>query len=91
MVDTVLFDEPPSPPMTEVHIWIGHYAGGGEGMLAASAPLPDGKDRFMPLMNSRRAAAESFEPLAKQIQSASQHAEGRIVRIELRTFRAVTS
>ena len=34
----VLLDEPASPPMTEVHIWIGHYANGGEGMIAASMP-----------------------------------------------------
>lgn len=88
----VLLDEPASPPMTEVHIWIGHYANGGEGMIAASMPPIDGAPpHFMPLMNSRRAVAEGFEPLARRIQSASQHSNGRITRIELHTFRAVAS
>jgi hypothetical protein len=87
----VLNDTPGSPPMTEIHIWIGHYADGTEGMLAADFPMLAGAIRHMPLMNSRRHIAENFETLAKAIQSASQHAQGKIVRIELRTFRAVTN
>jgi hypothetical protein len=91
MID-LLLDEPASPPIVEVHIWIGHYATGGEGILGAELPKPVGPGTtFMPLFNSSRTVAEGFEHLAKRIQSASQHARARITKIELRTFRAVTS
>ena len=88
----VLNDLPASPPIVELHVWIGHFQGGGEGMVAADLPLPGGLgQRHMPLMNSRRDRAESMRPLAERVKSASQHGENRIVRLELRTFRVVTS
>jgi hypothetical protein len=88
----VFVDQPPSPPVTELHVWIGHYAEGGEGLLSGDFPMPHGLGtRHMPLMNSDRAAAEAFAPAARRIQSSSQHMASRITRIELRTFRAVTS
>jgi hypothetical protein len=91
MVD-VFIDEPTSQPFTEIHIWIGHYADGTEGILACDFPLPGGLGtRFMPLMHSKHEVAESLAPTARRIQSASQHAANRVVRVELRTFRAVTS
>lgn len=83
----ILNDTPGSPPIREVHIWIGHYADGTEGILAADFPVMDGATiRHMPLMNSRRDAALTFEQIAKNIKSASQHARARIMAIELRTF-----
>ena len=88
----VLIDVPSSPPITELHMWISHYADGTEGIIAGNLPLPNGLgNRFMPLMNSRRDVAEAFAPMARRIQSATQHAGNRIVRLELRTFRAVTT
>lgn len=91
MVDIQL-DFPGSPPMREVHIWIGHYADGTEGMLAADLPLP-GMDvtRHMPLMSSRRETAENMRSLAEHIRSLSKHGHAEMVRIELRTFQAITS
>ena len=91
-MNDVLIDEASSPPITELHIWIGHYADGTEGIIAGSLPLPNGLGRrFMPLMSSRREVVEMLAPMARQIQSASQHATKRIVRLEIRTFRAVTT
>jgi hypothetical protein len=85
-------DQVASPPVTELHVWIGHYAEGGEGILSGDFPMPYALGlRHMPLMNSDRAVAETFAPMARRIQSSSQHAASRITRIELRTFRAVTS
>jgi hypothetical protein len=86
----VINDTPGSPPMTEVHIWIGHYQDGTEGMLAADMEVMPGILRHMPLMHSRREIADAAGDLARRIQEASP-AGHRIVRIELRTFRAVTS
>jgi hypothetical protein len=88
----LLIESPAGAPFMEVHIWIAHYAAGGESMIAADIPLPGGLGmRHMPLMNGRRHVAESLAPLARRIQSASQHASERIVRLELRTFRAMSS
>lgn len=88
----VFIDQPASPPVTELHVWIGHYAEGGEGMLSGDFPMPhDLGMRHMPLMNSQLERAEAMAPWARRIQSSSQHMASRITRIELRTFRAVTS
>lgn len=82
---------PASPPITEIHLWIGHYAAGGEGLLSADFPLPGGVGmRHMPLMNSIRANAEALAPMARRVQSNSQHTASCITRVELRTFRVVT-
>lgn len=82
---------PASPPIVELHLWIGHYAGGGEGLLSADFPLP-GADaiglRHMPLMSSDRAKTAAMKPIARRVQSNSQGTASRITRIELRTFRA---
>jgi hypothetical protein len=90
-MDEVILDLPASPPITELHVWIGHYAQGGEGLISADLPMPgDLGMRHMPLMNSSKRVAASLAPLARQAQSASQHVAARITRIELRTFRMVT-
>lgn len=89
MVD-VLNDLPGSPPMREVHIWIGHYTDGSEGMLAADFPMIDGlTTRHMPLMSSQRNGAERLKPFAEKIQRLSQRGRSKITRLELRTFHAV--
>jgi hypothetical protein len=90
--DAILVDQPASPPIREIYTWIGHYADGGEGMLSADFPTPGGLGgvRHMPLLNSRREVAETMAPLARRIQSASQHAVSRITKIELRTFKAAS-
>jgi hypothetical protein len=89
----ILNDMPSSPPMTEIHVWIGHYADGTESMLSAGLLMPDGTTHHMPLLNSRREVAERAGDTARKVQSASQHSTvaRKIVRIELRTFRAVMS
>jgi hypothetical protein len=35
-MDEVILDLPASPPIAELHAWIGHYAQGGEGLISAS-------------------------------------------------------
>lgn len=90
MVELII-DEKSSPPMTEIHIWIGHYADGTECMMATDFPVVGLITRPMPLMNSRRDIAESLAPLARKAQSASRHLTAPIIRVELRTFRAVMS
>jgi hypothetical protein len=87
----VIIDTPSSAPMVEVHIWISHYADGTEGIIATDFPLAGMVTRHIPLMHSVRATAEAFADIARKAQSASQHTGARIVRLELRTFRAVTS
>jgi hypothetical protein len=93
MSDSILIDMPPSEPMTELHAWIGHYADGREGLLASGLRYPDGSTHHMPLVSSRRRDVERAGKIARDIQSASQHSNvaGKIIRIELRTFRAVMS
>jgi hypothetical protein len=88
MSDSTFLPLPPSPPVVELHAWIGHYRDGGEGILSADLPLA-GQIRHMPLMNSQRATALKLHRLARQIQQQSQSTPAAIVRIELRTFRAV--
>lgn len=70
----------------EVFIWIGIHAAGREAMMSADMPTPFGI-RHMALMTSRRDLAEKLEPTARRIQREAMHTAGRIISIELRTFR----
>jgi hypothetical protein len=90
MISEVIRELPGSPPITELHVWIGHHASGREGIISADFLTPDGM-RHMPLLNSKRVVSEACAPIARKVQSASQHHADRIVRIELRTYRAVSS
>lgn len=84
--DVVLIAPPSSPPFTELFVWIGHHSDGSEGILSCDLEPVRGVKRHMPLMNGHRDVAERFTTRAKAIQSASQHAPLRIVRVELRRF-----
>lgn len=94
-MNQLLIDPGGSEPFQEVFIWIGHYADGTEGMLSADFVMPvatgERVTRHMPLMSSQRVPAAEMAPIARNIQSASQHAPRRIVRVELRRFVAETN
>lgn len=80
----ILLDQPGSPPITSVSMWIGTYADGTEGVISVDLPLLPGVQRHMPLMHTRREVAERFRPVAEK---AWQMQLGRkFERIELRTF-----
>jgi len=84
----VLLDIPPEKaPILEVFIWIGIHADGREAMLSGDFDLPLGR-RHMPLISSRRELAEKMGDMARQIQQTMMHQADRVIRIELRTFRA---
>jgi hypothetical protein len=88
MSGPVLLDlSPEAGQVLEVHIWIGVHADGREAMLSADLPLVMGV-RHTPLMSSRRDLAEKFAPLVREIQRAAMHGSDRLIRVELRTFRA---
>lgn len=86
-----LHDFPPEAgPVNELHVWIGIRTGGREAMLSADFPMLADK-RHAPLMSSRRALAEKLGVLAHEIQRQTMQSPDPIVRVELRTFRAVAT
>jgi hypothetical protein len=91
MVD-ILMPSSASPPIVEVHIWIGVYASGGEGILAMGLAAPIGAGTAnMPMMHSRREIAARLEPTARRIMDKARGTADELTSVELRTFRAVQS
>ena len=83
----------PGYRVDEVHMWIGVHVDGSEAILSADLQLThsDGMPvrRHMALMNSRRDVAESLAGIARRIQREAMHRADKMIRVELRTFRAV--
>lgn len=79
----------------ELHVWIGTFSDGNEGGMVhdRSFPAEDGTivRRPVPLMDSDRTRAEALGPLARRCQEVSGDTPTPIIRVELRTFRAVQS
>jgi hypothetical protein len=76
--------------LTALHVWIGIRPNGDERIL--TVPTPDG-DTFQMLAGDRP-MIESLRPVAEKILHASRRNPGPLgplARIELRTYRAVTS
>lgn len=88
-------DQPPEVgcTITEIHMWIAIQDDGGEGIMSADVPfsMSDGSltVRHIPLMSSSRDSAELLGPRARQVQQVARDHGGRLVRIELRSFRLV--
>jgi hypothetical protein len=88
----LFLDMPPpeSQRITEIHVWIAKYHNGSQGIVSADLPMPNGLGmRHMPLMSSKRHAAEALEPMAHRARRLAMHQADRIVRVRLVTFRAV--
>lgn len=84
MNDRTPADLAPLPAIRELHVWIGHFAGDGEGMLTINVPIPDREGvRQISLLAPTRLTALGMGDFAKQVQRASN---GQMVRLELRTF-----
>ena len=85
----MLVDGPGSPPILEVSIWIGHNQDGTESVMVVDLDIVPGITRHMPLMATRRDLAEKFREIAEHVMKLSRHASTEIVRLELRTFKAM--
>jgi hypothetical protein len=86
----LLVDPEPSPPISEVHIWIGVYADGSNGILSADlGSFSDGVMRHGPLMHSCREVAVRAQPIVDHIRRAtlSLPAARHIVSVKLECFR----
>jgi hypothetical protein len=85
-MDEVILDMPKPQRLTELHVWIGIYPNGDERMLKLEIHPGCWNELYSP---DRDYAERVLRPVAEE---AAQDSRGRGgMRIELRTFRMVTS
>lgn len=65
----------------QIYCWIATYEDGSEGIIGG---LPD--VGMMPMLSSRRYAAEAMEASARQAMRLSQHSKHPVASIRLATF-----
>lgn len=86
----VRMDRPGNPPIRELHVWIGHYSDGSEGMLSAQvAGLVSGMGtRTTLLVLTDRQSGERLRRVAEMVRTTSLDTLNPIITLELRSFRA---